>query len=59
MNSILQKDMEDIFSRNNSWEHRSLSGEFTDAGDYSILRTILIQQIVVGAGSNCTGKGSA
>ena len=40
-------------------EHGSLSGEFTDAGDDSILRTILIHEIVVGAGSHFTGKGSA
>ena len=40
-------------------EHRSLSGQFSDAGDDSILRTILVHEIVVGAGSHFTGEGSA
>ena len=40
-------------------EHRSLSGEFTDAGDDSILRTILVHEIVVSAGSHFAGKGSS
>ena len=39
-------------------EHCSLSGEFTNAGDDSILRTILVHEIVVGTGSYFTGEGS-
>ena len=39
-------------------EHRSLSGEFSDAGDDSILCTILVHEIVVGTGSYFTGEGS-
>ena len=39
-------------------EHGSLSGKFTDAGNDSILRTILVHEIVVGTGSYFTGEGS-
>ena len=35
-----------------------MSGEFTDAGDDSILCTILVHEIVVGTGSYFTGEGS-
>ena len=39
-------------------EHRSLSGQLADAGDDSILCTILVHKIVVGTGSYFTGEGS-
>ena len=34
------------------------NSQFTDAGDDSILRAILVHEIVVGAGSYFTGEGS-